>query len=132
VLTPAGLEKSVGLITAQYLKDPVDPQFKDDPAMQEWLAFMAKYYPEGDIKDNSNVYGYTVAQTLVQTLKQCGDNLTRENVMQQAASLDMSPGLLAPGVKISTSPTDFFPIKQMRLQKFDGKTWVVFGEAIGS
>ncbi len=132
VMTVAGLEKGVGIITADYRKDPVDPQWQDDAAMKEWRGFMAKYYPEGDIRDNSNVYGYTVAQTLVQTLKQCGDNLTRENVMQQAASLDMSPGLLAPGVKISTSPTDFFPIKQMRLQKFDGKTWVVFGEAIGS
>ncbi len=132
VMTVAGLEKGVGIITADYRKDPVDPQWQDDAAMKEWRGFMAKYYPEGDIRDNSNVYGYTVAQTLVQTLKQCGDNLTRENVMQQAASLDMSPGLLAPGVKISTSPTDFFPIKQMRLQKFDGRTWVVFGEAIGS
>jgi branched-chain amino acid transport system substrate-binding protein len=132
VLTVAGLEKGVGIITADYRKDPVDPQWQDDPAMKEWRAFMAKYYPEGDIKDNSNVYGYAVAQTLVQTLKQCGDNLTRENVMKQAASLDMSPGLLAPGVKITTSATDFYPIKQMRLQKFDGKSWVPFGAAIGS
>ncbi|HEX3501231.1 MAG TPA: ABC transporter substrate-binding protein [Stellaceae bacterium] len=132
VLTVAGLEKGVGIITADYRKDPVDPQWQDDPAMKEWRAFMAKYYPEGDIKDNSNVYGYTVAQTLVQTLKQCGDTLTRENVMKQAASLDMSPGLLAPGVKINTSATDFYPIKQMRLQKFDGKSWVPFGTAIGS
>jgi branched-chain amino acid transport system substrate-binding protein len=132
VMTVAGLEKGVGIITADYRKDPVDPQWQDDLAMKEWRAFMAKYYPEGDIKDNSNVYGYTVAQTLVQTLKQCGDNLTRENVMKQAASLDMSPGLLAPGVKITTSATDFYPIKQMRLQKFDGKSWVPFGEAIGS
>src|SRR5713226_7319341 len=131
VMTVAGLEKGIGIITADYRKDPVDPQWQDDPAMKEWRAFMAKYYPDGDIKDNSNVYGYAVAQTLVQTLKQCGDNLTRENVMKQAASLDMSPGLLAPGVKISTSPTDFFPIKQMRLQKFDGKSWVPFGEALG-
>jgi branched-chain amino acid transport system substrate-binding protein len=132
VMTVAGLEKGVGIITADYRKDPVDPQWQDDPAMKEWRAFMAKYYPEGDIKDNSNVYGYAVAQTLVQTLKQCGDNLTRENVMKQAASLDMSPGLLAPGVKITTSATDFYPIKQMRLQKFDGKSWVPFGAAIGS
>jgi branched-chain amino acid transport system substrate-binding protein len=132
VLTVAGLEKGVGILTADYRKDPVDPQWQDDPAMKEWRAFMAKYYPEGDIKDNSNVYGYTVAQTLVQTLKQCGDNLTRENVMKQAANLDMSPGLLAPGVKITTSATDFYPIKQMRLQKFDGKSWVPFGPAIGS
>jgi branched-chain amino acid transport system substrate-binding protein len=132
VMTVAGLEKGVGIITADYRKDPVDPQWQDDPAMKEWRAFMAKYYPEGDIKDNSNVYGYAVAQTLVQTLKQCGDNLTRENVMKQAASLDLTSGLLAPGVKITTSPTDFYPIKQMRLQKFDGKSWVPFGEAIGS
>ncbi len=132
VLIPAGLEKATGIITAAYTKDPVDPQWKDDPAMKEWLAFMAKYYPDGDIKDNSNVYGYAVAQTLVQTLKQCGDNLTRENVMKQAASLDMSPGTLQPGVKVTTSATDFYPIKQMRLEKFDGKSWVPFGEAIGS
>ena len=131
VMTVAGLEKGIGIITADYRKDPVDPQWQDDPAMKEWRAFMAKYYPDGDIKDNSNVYGYAVAQTLVQTLKQCGDNLTRENVMKQAASLDMSPGLLAPGVKITTSATDFYPIKQMRLQKFDGKSWVPFGEALG-
>jgi branched-chain amino acid transport system substrate-binding protein len=132
VLTPAGLEKGVDIITAGYLKDPVDPQFKDDPAMQEWRAFMAKYYPEGDLKDNSNVYGYTAAQSLVQVLKQCGDELTRENVMKQAAHLDLAPGTLQPGVKITTSPTDFFPIKQMRLQKFNGTTWVTFGDAIGS
>ena len=132
VLTPAGLDKSVGLITADYRKDPVDPQWKDDPAMKEWRAFMAKYYPEGDLKDISNTYGYAAAQTLVQVLKQCGDDLTRENVMKQAAHLDMAPGLLQPGVKISTSPTDFFPIKQMRLMKFDGKTWVPFGAVLGS
>ncbi len=131
VLTPAGLEKSTGLITAHYIKDPVDPQFKDDAPMKEWLAFMAKYYPDGDIKDNLNVYGYTVAQTLAQVLKQCGDNLTRDNVMKQAANLDLSPGTLQPGVKISTSPSDFFPIKQVRLAKFDGKSWAVFGEALG-
>ncbi|HZS85317.1 MAG TPA: ABC transporter substrate-binding protein [Stellaceae bacterium] len=132
VLTPAGLEKSIGIITADYRKDPADPQWDNDPAMKEWRAFMAKYYPEGDVKDNSNLYGYTVAMTLAQVLKQCGDNLTRENVMKEAAHLDMSPGTLQPGVKITTSPTDFFPIKQMRLQKFDGKAWVPFGEAIGS
>jgi branched-chain amino acid transport system substrate-binding protein len=132
VLTPAGLEKSVGILTAGYLKDPGDLQFKDDAAMKEWRDFMAKYDPDGDIKDLFNVYGYTVAQTLVQVLKQCGDDLSRENVMKEAAHLDMSPGTLQPGVKITTSPTDFFPVKQMRLQKFDGKTWVPFGDAIGS
>jgi branched-chain amino acid transport system substrate-binding protein len=131
VLTPAGLEKSTGLVTAQYIKDPVDPQFKDDAPMKDWLAFMAKYYPEGDIKDNSNVYGYTAALTLAQVLKQCGDNLTRDNVMKQAASLDLSPGTLQPGIRIATSATDFFPIKQVRLARFDGKSWTVFGEALG-
>jgi hypothetical protein len=132
VLTVAGTEKAVGIITADYRKDPADPQWQDDPAMTEWRAFMAKYYAEGDIKDNSNVYGYTVAQSLVQVLKQCGEDLTRQNVMKQAANLNLSPGLLAPGIKITTSPTDFYPIKQMRLQKFDGKSWVPFGDAIGS
>ena len=132
VLTVAGTEKAVGIITADYRKDPADPQWQDDPAMKEWRAFMAKYYAEGDIKDNSNVYGYAVAQSLVEVLKQCGDDLTRQNVMKQAANLNLSPGLLAPGIKITTSPTDFHPIKQMRLQKFDGKSWVPFGDAIGS
>jgi len=130
VLTPAGLEKSTGLVTAQYIKDPVDPQFKDDAAMKEWLAFMAKYYPEGDIRDNFNVYGYTAALTLAQALKQCGDTLTRDNVMKQAASLDLSPGTLQPGVKINTSATDFFPIKQMKMERFTGERWELFGPVI--
>jgi branched-chain amino acid transport system substrate-binding protein len=131
VLAPAGLEKSVGLITAGYYKTPGDPQWMDDPAMKDWLAFMAKYYPDGDISDSFNVTGYSVPQVLTQVLKQCGDNLTRENVMKQAANLDMTVGMLQPGIKITTSPTDYYPIKQMRLQKFDGKSWVPFGEALG-
>jgi len=131
VLTPAGLDKATGIITNAYLKDPHDPQFADDPAMNEWRDFMAKSYPEGSTKDSLNVYGYSVARTLVDVLKRCGDTLTRENVMKQAAHLDLSPGTLQPGVKISTSPTDFFPIKQLRLAKFDGKSWAVFGEALG-
>ena len=131
VLVPAGLEKSMGLITTQYLKDPLDNAWKNDAAMNDWKAFMAKYYPDGDLKDGSNVYGYTAAQGLVQVLKQCGDLLTRENVMKQAASLkDFSPSLALPGVKVNTSPTDFAPFQQMQMARFDGKEWVRYGDVM--
>jgi branched-chain amino acid transport system substrate-binding protein len=130
VLQPAGLDKSVGLVTAAYYKDPGDPDFANEPAMKEWVEFMKKYYPDGSLADSFNVYGYLVAQTLVQTLKQCGNDLSRENVMKQAASLDMTLPLLYDGIKIKTGPQDFRPIKQMRLQKFDGKRWVPFGDPI--
>ena len=132
VLQPAGLEKSVGLITALHYKDPTDPQWKNDSAMMDWIAFMKKYYPEGDIKEGYNVWGYAAAQTLVQVLKQCGGNLTRENVMRQAADLkNLEIPVLLPGIRINTSPTDFYPIKQIQLARFDGKRWVLFGEVIG-
>ena len=131
VLVPAGLEKSMGLITTQYLKDPLDNAWKNDAAMNDWKAFMAKYYPDGDLKDGSNIYGYTAAQGLVQVLKQCGDLLTRENVMKQAASLkDFSPSLALPGVKVNTSPTDFAPFQQMQMARFDGKEWVRYGDVM--
>lgn len=131
VLVPAGLEKSVGLITTQYLKDPLDNAWKNDAAMNDWKAFMAKYYPDGDLKDGSNIYGYTAAQGLVQVLKQCGDLLTRENVMKQAASLkDFSPTLALPGIKVNTSPTDFAPFQQMQMARFDGKEWVRYGDVM--
>jgi branched-chain amino acid transport system substrate-binding protein len=132
VLTPAGLDKSVGLISVQYLKDPQDPAWKDDKGMNEWRAFMKKYYPEGNLTDAFNVSGYGAAQTLVQVLKQCGDNLTHENVMKQAANLkNFELNVLLPGIKINTSPTDFAPIESEQLAKFDGKEWVRFGEIIG-
>jgi branched-chain amino acid transport system substrate-binding protein len=132
VLVPAGLEKSIGLISTQYLKDSQDSAWKDDKGMKDWYAFMAKYYPDGDLKDGGNVFGYAVAQTLVQVLKQCGDNLTRENVMKQAANLkDLQLDLLLPGIKINTGPTDFAPIEAEQLVRFDGKQWVRFGEVIG-
>ena len=132
VLTPAGLEKSVGIISTQYLKDPKDPAWKDDKGMNEWRAFMKKYYPEGDTTDAFNVSGYGAAQTLVQVLKQCGDNLTHENVMKQAANLkNFELNVLLPGIKINTSPTDFAPIESEQLARFDGKEWVRFGEIIG-
>jgi branched-chain amino acid transport system substrate-binding protein len=128
VLTPAGLENSVGIITTQYGKDPTDPQWANDKGMQDWKAWMGKYYPSGDLKDASNVYGYSVAQTVVQVLKQCGDNLTRENVMQQAASLSMELPLSLPGINVKTGPNDFYPIEREQLARFDGKTWVLFGK----
>jgi len=132
VLEPAGLEKSVGLVTALYFKDPTDPQWGNDPAMKEWQRWMKKYFPEGNTSDASNVYGYAVAQTLVRVLKQCGDELTRENVMRQAANLkNFEVPVLLSGIRINTSATDFYPIEQVQLARFDGKRWVLFGEVLG-
>jgi len=128
VLTPAGLDNAVGIITTQYGKDPTDPQWANDKGMQDWRAWMAKYYPSGDVKDASNVYGYGVAQTVAQVLKQCGDNLTRENVMKQAASLDMELPTSLPGINVKTGPNDFYPIEREQLARFDGKTWKLFGK----
>ena len=105
-----------------------DPSWKDDAGFKSWSAFMDKYYPEGDRTDVFTVYGYSVAQTLVQVLNQCGDDLTRENVMRQAANLkDLKLDLLLPGISVHTSPTDFYPIKQLQMQKFDGERWQRFG-----
>ena len=133
VLTPAGLEKSTGLLTLQYYKDPNDPQWKDDAAMLEWRAFMGRYYREGDPKDASNLYGYLAAQTMVQILRQCGNDLTRENVMKQATNIkNLKLPLLLPGMSLNTSPTDFFLVKQGQLAKFTGTQWELFGELIGT
>jgi len=131
VLIPAGLDKSVGLITVQYYKDPNDPQWKDDPAMLEWRAFMGRYYKEGDPKDASNLYAYITAQTMVQILKQCGNDLTRENVMKQAANLkNFKSNLLLPGMSMNTGPNDYYPIEQAQLAKFTGTLWQGFGDLI--
>jgi branched-chain amino acid transport system substrate-binding protein len=131
VLVPAGLDKSVGLITALYGKDPNDPQWADDPGMKEWRAWMQKYYPAGDVRDLFNAYGYGVAQTLVEVLKQCADDLSRENVMRQAANLkDLELPLTLPGIRINTGPNDYYPIEQMQLGRFDGKKWALFGEVM--
>jgi hypothetical protein len=131
VLTPAGLEKSVGIMTVGYLKDAVDPEWANDPAMNEYKAFLAKYYPEGKITDSSNVYGYSAAATLVQVLKQCGDDLTRANIMRQAANLKhLQLPLARPGIEVNTGPDDFFPFEALQLQRFDGKRWVAFGKVI--
>ena len=131
VLKPAGLEASKDVLSTGYLKDPTDPTWNDDAGKKEWLAFMEKYFPDGDKTSSFTVYGYTVAQTLHQTLKQAGDDLTRANVMKQAASLKgLKLPMLLPGIEINTSPTDFYPIEQMQMQKFTGERWELFGPVI--
>ena len=131
VMKPAGPEKGVGIISAGYLKDPTDPQWQSTPEYKEWLEWMKKYYSSGSLTDINNVYGYTVSQTLLSVLKASGDNLTRENIMKQAASIhDLKLPMLLPGIVVSTSADDFAPIKQMQLMKFDGNTWQLFGEVI--
>jgi branched-chain amino acid transport system substrate-binding protein len=125
------LENSKGILSTAYYKDPTDPTWKEDPAYKEWLAFMEKYYPDGDRTSTFTVYGYLAAQTFVQTIKQSGDNLTRENVMKQAANLkNLQLGMLLPGITINTSPTDFAPIKQMQMERFNGERWELFGPVL--
>jgi branched-chain amino acid transport system substrate-binding protein len=133
VIKPAGYENAQDIISAAYLKDASDKQWDNDPGMKEFYAFLAKDFPEGDRLDGSVVVGYGVAQTLVQVLKQCGDNLTRENVMKQAASLkDFRTEVLLPGIKINTGPTDFAPISSLQLMKFKGEKWELFGDVISA
>jgi branched-chain amino acid transport system substrate-binding protein len=127
VMKPAGLAASQDVLSASYLKDPQDPTWKNDPAMNEWRAFMTKWYPEGDQSDASTTFGYGVARGLEQVLKQCGDNLTRENVMKQAANLNFELGVYLPGTKIKTSPTDFAPLEQLQMMRFKGESWELFG-----
>jgi branched-chain amino acid transport system substrate-binding protein len=130
-LKPAGLENAKDLVSDFYLKDPTDPQWKDDQGYKDWVAFMDKYYPEGDKTDAGNVVGPCFAQTFVQVLKQCDDDLTRENIMKQAANLhDFRVPMLLPGITINTSPTDFAPIKQIQMGRFDGERWRLFGPLI--
>jgi branched-chain amino acid transport system substrate-binding protein len=133
VLTPAGLDHSIGIISTAYLKDPSDPQFENDPGMKWYLAFMKQYYPEGDAKDPQNQIGVSIAATFVQVVRQCGDDLSRENLMKQANSIrDLELPLLLPGIKLNTSPDDHYPIEQLQLVKFDGKGWQSFGPVLGS
>ncbi len=130
-LKPAGLENSKGIISDFYLKDPTDPQWKNDAGYLQWVAFMDKYYPDGDKTDINNVIGPSFAQTFIQVLKQCGDDLTRESIMRQAASLhNFRVPMLLPGITINTSPTDFAPIKQIQMGRFDGQRWQLFGPLI--
>ena len=131
VMRPAGAEKGIGIISAAFEKDPTDPQWQDTPEYKEWLTWMKRYNSSGNVADAANVYGYDAAQTMIAVLKACGDNLTRENVMKQAASIrDLKLPMLLPGITISTSTDDYAPIKQMQLRKFDGTTWQLFGEVI--
>jgi ABC-type branched-subunit amino acid transport system substrate-binding protein len=133
VIKPAGFANAQGIISAQYLKDTTDPRWANDPGMNAYLDFMTKYFPAGDKLDNGTVVGYGVSQTLVQVLKQCGDNLTRENVMKQAASLrDFRTEVLLPGITINTSATDFAPISQLQLMRFTGERWDLFGDVISA
>ncbi|MGV2978993.1 ABC transporter substrate-binding protein [Camelimonas sp. ID_303_24] len=130
VLKPAGFDASTGIISAYYLKDPTDPQWKDDPETKEWKAFMAKYYPDGNLEDQMNVYGYVVARVTEKVLENAGDNLTRENIMKQATNMNFRVPMLLPGINVRTTPTDYYPLKSMQLQRFNGKTWELFGDII--
>ena len=133
VIKPAGFDNSQDIISAAYLKDASDKQWDNDAGMKEFYAFMTKEFPEGDKLDGGTVVGFGVAQTLVQVLKQCGDNLTRENVMKQAANLkDFRTEVLLPGIKINTSATDFAPISQLQLMRFKGDKWELFGDIISA
>ena len=133
VLKPAGYENAQGIISAAYLKDASEPQWNNDPGMKAFYAFLEKDFPEGNRLDASTVVGYGVSQTLVEVLKKCGDDLTRENVMRQAANLkDFRTEVLLPGIKINTSPTDFAPISQLQLMKFKGEKWELFGDVISA
>ncbi|UGX93290.1 ABC transporter substrate-binding protein [Bradyrhizobium barranii subsp. barranii] len=128
VLKPAGLDAAKGLISVNYGKEPLDPTWKDDAGLKRYFDFMAKYYPDGDKDSNFNTYGYSTAQLLVHVLKQCGDDLTRENVMKQAASLkDVVSDTALPGIKANTSPTDYRVNKQLQMMKFNGERWELFG-----
>jgi branched-chain amino acid transport system substrate-binding protein len=131
VMKPAGFENSQGILSAAYAKDGADSQWDNDPGMRKFYAFLEKYFPEGNKLDASVVYGYGVAQTLEKVLQMCGNNLTRENVMKQAANLkDFAPDTLLPGIKINTSATDFAPIEQLQMMRFKGEKWDLFGDII--
>ena len=132
VITPAGPERAIGMISAAYLKDPTDPTWKDDPGMTAWRSFMKTYMPDADLTDAGPVFAYGVTSTLLQVLKQAGNDFSRANVMRQAANLhELEIPVLLPGIHVNTSPTNLHPIKQMRLQKWTGKTWELFGPVIG-
>jgi len=133
VMKPAGFENGQGIMTALYLKDPTDPQYANDKDFLEWKAFMQKYYPNGNLLDGNNGYAYAVANLLQTVLKQCGDDLTRANVMKQAANVkNLQLPMVTEGIKVNTSPTDFYPIQSVRLARFKGETWELFGEVLSN
>ena len=131
VMTPAGPEKGVGIVTSAYLKDSTDPKWKDDPGMNEWRGFMAKYLPGGDLSDSGYLFSYSACQTMEQVLRQCGNDLSRENIMRQATNLKAVAGsTLLPGITVNTSPTNYHPIRQMQLSRWTGSSWELFGDVI--
>jgi branched-chain amino acid transport system substrate-binding protein len=133
VMQPAGFENSQGILSTAYLMDGADPQWDGDDGMKKFIAFLAKYYPDGNKLDGSVVYGYAIAQTMVKVLEMCGDDLTRENVMRQAANMkDFKAETLLPGITINTSPSDFAPITQLQMMRFKGEKWDLFGDIISS
>jgi branched-chain amino acid transport system substrate-binding protein len=131
VMIPAGPENGIGIISSNYMKDPTDKRWDNDAGMQEWRAFMAKYYPEGDVKDIGNITGFGLTHTMSIALKNCGGDLSRENMMKQATNLrDVENPILLPGIRINTSPTNYRPIRQLQLMRWTGKTWDLFGDVI--
>ncbi|MDO9712400.1 ABC transporter substrate-binding protein [Paracraurococcus lichenis] len=131
VMVPAGAEKGTGVITSAYLKDPTDPSWAEDPGMNAWRDFMRRWYPEGELTDAGNIFGYGIAATMTQVLRQCGRDLSRERLMREAANLrDLEVGVLLPGIRINTSPTNYHPIRQMQLARWTGSTWERFGGVI--
>ena len=131
VMLPAGAENGVGILSVFYLKDPTDSQWANTPEFKEWMTFMQRYMPGADLKDLNHVFGYTMGQGMTQVLKQAGDNLTRENIMRQAANIDMNLPMLLPGVNVKTGADDFYPIERGQLARWDGKTWVLQGKIFG-
>jgi len=131
VMIPGGPENGIGIISSAYLKDPTDPRWENDAGMQEWRAFMARYYPDGDLKDGGNVSGFGETHTMMQVLRQCGSDFSRENLLKQATHLhELDNPVLLPGIKINTSPTNYRPIRQLQLMRWTGKTWDLFGDVI--
>jgi len=131
VINPAGPENAIGMLSTNYIKDPTDPRWANDAGMQEWRDFMAKRMPGADVTDLSYVFAYSVSKTMLHVLKQCNGDFSRENVMRQAANIkDLEVPTLLPGIKVNTSPTNFHPIRAMQMMRWDGKTWVPFGDVI--
>jgi branched-chain amino acid transport system substrate-binding protein len=131
VMIPAGPDNGIGIVSSIAGKDPTDPAWEFDPGMKQWRTFMAKYYPEGDLKDGSNAVAFGLTFTMLQVLKQCGEDFSRENIMKQATNLhDLEVPVLLPGIKVNTSPTNYRPIRQLQLMRWGGKTWERFGDII--
>jgi branched-chain amino acid transport system substrate-binding protein len=131
VLKPTGLQNANGILSSGFIKDPTDPSWNDDAGVKAWSFFMDQHFPDGDRNNSYTVLGYSVAQTFVQVLRQCGDDLTRENLMRQAANLkSVELGMLLPGITVNTSPEDYYPIKQMQMMRFNGARWERFGTII--